>query len=242
VEAVLRLDPVGSLVIRGDLDNSPPGAVKLHLDDPDDPAGLLASSWWARITARDPAALSRLLPAVPARHPFEEDGELMFGGVAAWVRNVLAEAYEFTWENACWLYYLPGGATCPEDLPHDVRPLRSEDAPLVNEHWPHGDSEEYIAWRIEHGPTAAVFVDGRPVSWSITHGDDEMGLLTTLPEGRRRGYARSVTFGIVREIRARGKVPFLYTIQDNLPPQRLAESTGFVRHGAYHWFGARPTD
>jgi GNAT superfamily N-acetyltransferase len=239
VETVLQTDPIGNLVIRGDLANSRPGDVRLFLDDADEPIGLLASSWWVRITAKNADALERLRPAIPERHPFEEDGELMFGGVAHWIREILVESYEVTWENPCWLYALPEEVTFPDDLPHDVRPLRPQDVPLVNEHWPHGDSVEYVGWRVEHGQTAAIFDEDRLVSWTLTHGDDEMGMLTTLPEARRRGYARSVTIGLIREIRAGGKIPFLYTLQDNAPSQRLAESVGFVRHGAYHWFGAR---
>ncbi len=240
VAAVLATDPIGNLVIRGDLAGARPGDVSLFLDRPEDPSGLLASSWWVRITARDSTALEPLLPAIPERHPYEKDGDLMFGGVAEWIHDRLASIYDVTWVNRCWLYSLPEGAPLPGDPEHEVRPLRLEDAALVNAHWPHGDSEEYVGWRIDCGPTAAVYEGDRPISWAATHGDEEMGFMTTLPEARRRGLARSVTIGLCREIRARGKIPFLYAaIQDNVPPQRLAESVGFARHGAYHWFGAR---
>jgi len=242
VETVLEADAIGNLVIRGDHANARPGDVEFFLDDPDDPSGLLARSWWVRITARDEAALARLTPAIPDRNRFEPDGDVMFGAVPEWVYEILVERYEVTWKNLCWLYYLPEYVVLPERLPHEIRHLRPEDAPLVNEHWPHGDSEEYVGWRIECGETAAIFENGRPVSWAMTHGDEEMGFMTTRPEARRRGYARSVTYGLVKEIRARDRIPYLYTIQENEPPQRLAESVGFVRHGPYHWFGAKPRD
>ena len=63
--------------------------------------------------------------------------------------------------------------------------------------------------------------------------------MTTLSEARQRGLARSVTTALARAVLAVGKVPFLYTIQENEPAWRLAESAGFERWGAYHWSGAR---
>jgi hypothetical protein len=239
VETLLDTDRVGSLAIRGDLANSRPGQVSLFLDDADDPAGLLTVYWSVRIIARDAGALERLLPALPEKNPRESDGSLMFGGVAEWIHDRILAAYEPVWVNRCWLWYLPDDVPVPDDLPRGIRSLRPKDAALVNEHWPHGDDVDYIRGRIKYGPTAAIFEKGRPISWVLTHGDDDAGLLTTLPEARRRGLARSVLWGLVREIRARGRIPFAYTLQENLAPQRMIEPMGFVNHGAYHWFGAK---
>jgi ribosomal protein S18 acetylase RimI-like enzyme len=237
VEALLEEDRVGTLVIRGDLANSRPGDVRLFLDDPEEPAGLLAVGWFCRIHARDRDALHRLLPAVPERHPFEpEASSVSFGGVASWIRDEILGGREPSWEHACWLYSLEDPARLPA-VRHDVGELRSEDVALVSEHWPHGDDEAYVRWRIEAGPTAAIREDGALVSWAMTHGDDEMGFMTTLPAARRKGYARSNTAALSRRILERGGVPFLYTIRDNERAWRLVEAAGFERWGAYDWFG-----
>jgi GNAT superfamily N-acetyltransferase len=240
VAALLAEDRVGNLVIEGDLANSRPGDVKLLVDDLDEPAGLLAIGWWVRVYARDRAALERLRPAIPRRHPMaEEETDVGFGGVAAWACDEIRSLGTTTWENLCWLWHLPSPDRLPDETEHETAPLRPEDTALVNEHWPHGDEPEYVRWRIEAGPSAAVFEDGAPVSWAMTHGDEEMGFMTTLPEARRRGLARSVSVALSRAILERGKTPFLYTLQENEPAQRLAEDIGFERWGAYHWFGLR---
>jgi len=238
IRRLLERDPIGNLTIKGELEaaKGSEGEIEVYIDDPRSPKGVLVTDYWVKIHAQDEAALAELLQAITWE-------EARFGGVVRWIRDYLIGigGWELTWENPCWLYYLEPGDLREELIRHEIRPLRPEDAELVNEHWEFGSAEsvEYVRWRIEAGPSCAIFKGDRPVSWALTHGDGQMGLMFTLPEARGKGYGLSVTVALAREILARGRIPFLYTLHDNLPAQRLAERAGFRRWGDYRWLGAR---
>lgn len=236
---LLGQDRVGNLTIQGELEAGRPGEIRVFLDEPTDPRGLLITNYWVKLHARDEPALAALLLAI------RDKPEVRFGAVAAWIRDYVARGWEITWESPCWLYYLEPSSLREELIRHEIRPLRLEDAALVNECWEHHDEETigYVRWRIETGPSCAIFAEEsrspRPLSWALTHGDGAMGMMFTLPEARRRGYGLSITVALAREILRRGRPPFLYTLHSNLPAQRLIERVGLTRWGDYRFFGAR---
>jgi 8-oxo-dGTP diphosphatase len=239
IPRLLAHDQIGCLTIAGELETARPGEIKLFIDDPERPRGLLIRNYWVKLCAEDESAVAELLRALPGQEEFR------FGAVAAWIRDRIARDWEITWENPCWLYYLEPDSLREELVQHEVSPLRPEDAPLVNRCWEHEDEETlgYVRWRIESGPSCAIFTgegrSRRPLSWVLTHRDGAMGMMFTLPEARRRGYGRSVTIALAREILRRGRIPFLYTFHSNLPAQRMVEKLGFARWGDYRYFDAR---
>ena len=235
IHRLLERDRIGNLTIKGELEVAEEDEIEVYIDDPQSPGGLLVTDYWVKIYSQDEDALVELLPAIAQKE------EAHFGGVAAWIRDYLVQEWEVTWENPCWLYYLEPGDLREELIRHEIRPLRPEDAELVNEHWEFGDAESiwYVKWRIEAGPSCAIFDRDRPVSWALTHSDGQMGMMFTLPEARGKGLALSITAALARKILAQGKIPFLYTLHDNLPAQRLAERAGFRRWGDYRWLGTR---
>jgi GNAT superfamily N-acetyltransferase len=236
---LLAQDRIGNLTIKGELEVARPGEIRVFIDDPANPRGLLVTNYWVKLYAQDEGALAELLLAIA------DKPELRFGAVPARVRDYVARHWEITWENPCWLYYVEPGALREELIRHEIKPLRPEDAALVNECWEHHDEETigYVRWRIETGPSCAIFEgesrSQRPVSWALTHGDGAMGMMFTLPEARRRGYGLSITVALAREILKRGKIPFLYTLHSNVPAQQMIEHVGFARWGDYRYFGAR---
>lgn len=249
VAALLAREPLGTVAIAGEIVEAAAHGERLEvwLDDGDRPEGLLTCGRWVRLYASGRAALERLVPAIPERSRFgEQQGELGFAAVPAWIHDLVVARWQRTWHHPCWLYCLERPADLRAEADgHDVRPLGPEHADLVNRHWDlgEGDAESaaYVRERLVRGPGAAVFDDGRPVSWSLTHGDGQMGFMFTLPEARGRGHAMAVTAALSREIIARGRVPYLFTFHHNAPAQRLAEAAGFRRQGDFRWFGARRT-
>ncbi len=235
ISLLLEQDRMGNLIIRGELEGANPEEFKVYIDNSEKPKGLLLADFFIKIYAQDEEALSRLLPVLADKR------EVLFGGVAAWIRDYIAGGWEITWENRCWLYYLEGKKLDRELIRHEVESLKREHAELVNEHWEFGDADSlpYVEWRIEAGPSCAIFEGDEPVSWALTHGDSQMGLMFTFPQARRRGYGLSITVALAEKLLDEGKTPFLYTMQDNLPAQRLAERAGFRKWGDYRFFGAR---
>lgn len=232
VRRLLARDRVGNLTVTGALSAEPDG-FKVYLDDARRPAGVLARGWCVKLHVRSPRVLSRLLPVLPRKRA------LLFAGISARARHALAEHWTIVMEHTCWLYYLKGRPI--GRATHRVRPLEPRHARLVARHWSHGgpDAAEYLRGRIKDGPACAVFEKGRPVSWALMQDDGQLGVMFTLPRARGRGYAKSVALGLSRAVRARGRTPFLYTLQSNKPAQRLAEKIGFHRWGDYRWLEAR---
>ena len=232
--AMLAQDPVGNLTMAGELEHAEPEEVTVYLDDPDDPAGLLVEgSQWVKLYAQHEAALGRLLPALGDRQL------VRFGGVAAPMAATLASTYEVISEHPAYLYYLQKQDLPWDLLAHPVQPLGPEHAALVNEQWSYGDAEAYVRWRIKDGPSAAIYQDGRPVSWALTQYDGQMAMMYTAPEARRKGYGMSVTLALARLMLDAGKVPYLYIEHGNAAAQQHVGRMGFARHGDYRWFEAR---
>jgi ribosomal protein S18 acetylase RimI-like enzyme len=256
IASLMEEDRIGNLGLANSLAGDIDGQLDVFVDSATDPAGVMVVGPWVRLYARDTAALRRLAPAIPG-NTGDEICEAAFAGVAGWVRSVLAESRALAWETPCWLYYLEPEAArwalltdaeqteaviAHESGRHheaEVSGLRPTDAPLVNEHWDlgGGSAEDYLRHRILSGPSSAAFVDGDPVSWSLTHDDGQMGVMFTLPQFRRHGYGRLVTRHLVSQILSADGIPFLYIKHENARAQKMAESMGFVRWGDYRWFG-----
>jgi hypothetical protein len=232
---LLDEERIPTVMIRGELDLAGERSRRIFLDNPDDPGGVLVIGDWVKVHARYPEALEHLLPALSGMN------EISVSAVNPWIRDQLAQKWVFSWETHCWLWYLEPGELVIPSLLHSVQSLRPEHAPLVNQHWEHGDEDsvEYIRWRILDGPSFAVFQEGEPVSWCLVHGDEAMGPAFTLPQARQKGYAASITVALVQDLLGRGRIPYLNTVQENMAPQRLVGRLGFRRWGDVRWFGAK---
>jgi GNAT superfamily N-acetyltransferase len=231
--ALLAADPVGNLTITGELAHAEPEEVRVFVDRTDDPRGLLVEgSQWVKLhTAAE--ALDELMQAVARR------STVRFGGVAATTAALISRTHEVVSEHPAYLYYLRA-ADLPEErgtLP--VEPLRPEHAAMVNAQWSYGDAEAYVRWRINAGPSAAVYDRGQPVSWALTQYDGQMAMMYTVPAARRRGLGMVVTLALARQLLRAGATPFLYIEHGNAAAQQHVARMGFTRHGDFRWFEAR---
>ncbi|MEI6308115.1 MAG: GNAT family N-acetyltransferase [bacterium] len=232
---LLEEDYAASLPLREELNHSGVSPRRVFLDSADEPGGALVIGNWVKVFARNVEALERLFPAL------EGFTEVRAAGVAPWILEHLTEGWEIQWVSKCWLWRLPPGALQRPPALFPTHPLRSKDAPLVNRHWEHGgdeESEQYLRKQIEDHPSMAIFEEERPVAWSLVHWDGAMGPCFTLPEARGRGYAAAIAWELSRVLLEMGRIPYFYTLQENLPPQRLAQRMGFRQGCAAHWFGA----
>ncbi len=166
-------------------------------------------------------------------------GRILFHVTDEWLLGSLEPRAREIDPHPAWLFALD--AKDFVDMQRDeVRPLTAEWAPRVATAWdPDADEEPYVRERIEAGPSAAVYVDGKPVAWGMTHFETdrltEMGFLHVLEPFRRKGYARSVASALVKEILARGKIPILHVYADNVPSLELTASLGFRKVKRQVW-------
>jgi len=117
---------------------------------------------------------------------------------------------------------------------HDVGAVGPEWAGLIAKWWePENPVEPYVRSRLEHGLSRGIYDGDRLVAWYATHVETDkvaiMGFLHVLDEYRRKGYARSLSCALAREIFHHGKTPVCHVYLDNEPSIRLMESLGLRR-------------
>ncbi|XP_062376476.1 glycine N-acyltransferase-like protein 3 isoform X1 [Sardina pilchardus] len=127
-----------------------------------------------------------------------------------------------------------------------IQPLRPEHAELVNGNWKYGgDADSYNSVRryITHLPSLCVVPEdgsaaGSPVSWVLLYPHSALGLLYTLPEYRRRGYARALVSRFSEMLFEEGYPVYCFVEEGNSASCSLFQSMGFGDKESYRsvWF------
>ena len=229
----LERDRIATLNLVGVLRNGP--GRELLVDDDQDPKGVLVKGhgfWY--LHTRDEGFLEAVCRELARR-----DGFYRFSGVWKPLADKLKARFPVVWDAPCDLYHFPPDHPCPEPGEPRPRSLEVGDAELIDRHYTyrHPGSLEEIRACIRDRPSSAVDVDGSPVCWLLVHDDDSLGIMYTLEEHRRKGYAEAVTRDLVRKLLAAGRTPFLQIRDDNGMSPGLALKCGFVREGNCDWFG-----
>lgn len=132
-------------------------------------------------------------------------------------------------------------STQQPSLPVAVAPLSLEHAPLVDSMWtyhaPH--TLPIMQHIIACGNGHAVFVDGQPVAWALRTAYGSIGMLHTLADFRRRGYAAAVVRALASKIIQDGGVPFCHIVEGNASSLALFHGLGFDEpqpHQRFDWY------
>lgn len=148
-------------------------------------------------------------------------GKIKFCGVPPEITAHMEKKYDFVYKTPCFLYVWNG-----EPLTHkntiETRPLRPEFAKMVSDGTHYHAPEEEIVKCLSLHPSAAVYIGDSPVCWCLCHAEKSLGMLYTLPEHRRKGYALEVMTALTNAVIARGDIPFAYIVTDNIPSRNLA--------------------
>ena len=182
--------------------------------------------------ALDPLAALHVLRAVPKGFAiFHIADELAF--------HAVKQAIDVRWWGEAILYRMDPG-DFRDAQTHGVDPLDSRWAAKVAKLWaPDWPAEGYVRSRIEGGLNAAIYEDGEPVAWYLTHLETDevvmLGFLHVLEPYRRRGYAKSLSCALVKRVLAKGKVPACHVYTDNEASIRLMEGLGFRRVCLQAW-------
>jgi ribosomal protein S18 acetylase RimI-like enzyme len=135
--------------------------------------------------------------------------------------------------RSAWLYRLDreGYVDVQE---HEVRPVPVSFAPMIANLWePEWEAAPYIRSRLESSPSVGIFEDDQLVAWYGTHIVTDkvtvMGFLHVLDEYRHRGYARSLSCALSKEIFRSGRIPACHVYVDNEASLRLMDSLGLRR-------------
>ena len=155
-------------------------------------------------------------------------GKIEFCGVDTFVTEWIRPRYPFAWETNCYLYAWNGKPlqyVCKEKL----YPMSAKYAQMISDGTHYGAPLEEIKESLKMYPSVAVFLDGKPVSWCLCHNDKSLGMLYTVPEHRRKGYALEVMTALCNKVIAEGNVPYAYIVRTNTPSLNLAPKYNLKR-------------
>ncbi|XP_065341575.1 uncharacterized protein LOC135940569 isoform X2 [Cloeon dipterum] len=146
-------------------------------------------------------------------------------------------------EKRCFTFYLPSEKAMDyqlPQLPENVRvgPLGEQHLQILCENWPIFDEEytPYVLNTIKLNLTVGVFVKNsrgeEELASMVMHRESgEVGLLQTVPEHRRKGYAEIALAHIIKLIGQKGLVPFATVIVENKASRGLFEKMNFGVQG-----------
>jgi GNAT superfamily N-acetyltransferase len=239
VETFLRNDPVTTAVVWNrafDME----GSKEISVDE-DPPRAVLAVARppWAEggagvaMHAVEPRAAQELMPSWP-------QGPVFLHLTEEWMLPLVEARAETVDAGTFWLFELDAKDFVDGERP-GVRPLEPKWGDLVGRVWDPdwGAAGPYVRSRIEAGHAYAVYEDGQPVAWALLHFETPkvsmMGFLHVLEPHRGKGYARSVSSALVKDILRRGKIPALHVKTDNVASLELTSSLGFHRVKKQVW-------
>ena len=239
VEAFLRKDPVTTAVtwnracdMEGEkevlVDREPPRAVLAVVRPPWAPGGAGVA-----MHAADPRPAAELMPAWPR-------GEVFLHLTEEWMLPLVEARAERFDGGLFWLFELDPKDFADGEGP-GVRPLDPKWGEKIGRIWdPDWDrAGAFVRSRIEAGHAYAVYEGGEPIAWALLHFETPevamMGFLHVLEPHRRKGYARSVSSALVKDILARGKIPALHVKTDNVASLELTASLGFHKVKKQVW-------
>ena len=136
------------------------------------------------------------------------------------VANYLATKYKFGYRVTCGLYVW-NGKPLPYKCQGDLRSIGQEFAPLVAQGTDYASPEDVITLLKMH-PSSALYVDDKPVCWCLLHLEKSLGMLYTLPEHRKKGYALEVMTHLTNQVIANGDIPYATIVKGNVASENLA--------------------
>ncbi len=121
--------------------------------------------------------------------------------------------------------YAGKGPVSEYDVPGiEIRPLTQENLSFVRKNY--DDDEEYIKSRIDYGMLGAFDEDGNCAGFIGFHGEGSMGLLTVLPEYRRRGIGIALETKNLNRRLSEGRIPFGHVVVGNEKSKGLQKKIG----------------
>lgn len=121
--------------------------------------------------------------------------------------------------------------------------LSTAHAHLVNSTWKYGgDANSYnsVVNYITHNPSLCIIKeDGcEPVCWLLLYHHFALGILYTLPQHRRKGYAKLLVSVMSQNLLERGYPVYGFVEEENEPSYKLFTSLGFKHSSDYKavWF------
>ncbi|XP_041073534.1 glycine N-acyltransferase-like protein 3 isoform X1 [Carcharodon carcharias] len=134
------------------------------------------------------------------------------------------------------------------DVASRISHLLPSHAQIVNRNWKFGKDENglrFVKTIIANFPSYCILDEtGNPVSWLLTYQYCAMGLLYTLPEHRRKGYAKLLVTKMVKTLQKLGYPIYCFIEEENGKSYQLFEKLGFKKAPdiCFSWPLCRPIE
>ena len=155
-------------------------------------------------------------------------GTVKLCGVDPFVTRVFKSRHNLKWETNCDLYVW-NGKPLRHRPQYAVYPMEADYAQQVSDGTHYHATLAEIKDCIARRPSAAIYVDDKPVCWCLVHLEKSLGMLYTEPEHRNKGYALEVMTNLCNKIIAQGDIPYAYIVQDNVASANLAAKYNLVK-------------
>lgn len=224
---LLAQEPIQSLNLMGILENTPPQGLKILVDKPHAPTGvLLVKGYFHYIFTRSTAFLDLLLEDY-----FKADF-YGFSGLSSFVADYLIPHFSLQWESPCHLYYLPSGALASQLKTRKTANIPISYAEEIDSFYTYKDnySLHKIREALETLPSSGYFEGDTLCSWVLVHDDNSLGIMYTKEAYRGMGLAVDVSIDLCQKELARGKQPYLQINTQNTMSPGLALKCGFVSY------------
>ena len=136
------------------------------------------------------------------------------------VANYLQTKYTFGYRVTCGLYVW-NGKPLQYKCQGDLRSISPEFAHLVASGTSYATVDEVVELLQMH-PSSALYVDNQPVCWCLLHLEKSLGMLYTLPEHRKKGYALEVMTHLTNQVIDTGDIPYATIVKGNVASENLA--------------------
>ena len=163
-------------------------------------------------------------------------GNVKFCGLTPTQLQFFRSRYKFLWQTDCYLCVWDGKPMPVLPNSHQMGSLSVEHAQQVSNGTPYLPPVEEVEECIVNRPSSALFVDGKPVCWCLLHLEKSLGMLYTLPEHRKKGYALHVMVDLCNKVLQNGDVPFAYIVQSNVASLALGKKYNLHSVGESYYF------
>lgn len=149
-------------------------------------------------------------------------GAVKFCGVSPFITDYLKSRYSFEWLTHCDLYAWNGKPLDLSIIDCEIRSLDLSYVKQVSDGTPYHADFNDVRMCLTRHPSAAVYIDNKAVCWCLLHLEGDLGMLYTVPEYRRQGYALKVMTALTQMVIDAGNIPYAYIISDNTASKNLA--------------------
>lgn len=133
--------------------------------------------------------------------------------------------------------------SCPEEVV--LRKLTPAHSKTVDDHWPNKfpHSQEFLSSLIELVGGWGLFLksNNELVSWALLTGLGQLGMIQTVENYQKKGYACIITKVLSKKIAERGEDPAGTVAEDNTASQNMFKKLGFENKGQCNYINLGKT-